>query len=697
MIHGADKGGSITPTNGVPQVIVQADGPSSYMAGVHATVYGVPVGGKVYYLTADGKPFVWDWDTRTLTAGNQIGGATASNIGGLFVTASGAIIVSCTPSGATYARIYRSTDGLTYTQVADFNGWLTPLSTTDNFKMVTQAGNGWLFASVYGTDAAGSNAGSLLRSKDDGLTWEDIQLNLNNPIKRHMHFVQWDRYRSLLFAGGGDDGGGVDESLVEVSADYGDTWTVLPQTFQCTGIIAHPTHLFLCSDRQSAGSTQETNIWRITGATLAELVASPIAVAFNSVSGVPFSFSGPGGAGFAWGGVYDAEHGVLYASYGSGTAGTGDDGKYGYLVASEDDGATWHVVGAVTGAGTGYQWGEPSFVDNDRAGWKYSSLAVPRALRWMVVRSDYVAHINQATGKHYNTGTIAAPLADVLESAGAVKSNALTGKYNPIRHKLVADYAINRAFGRARLVLDKGAFNFTGSVTGTLDTNEGFEHGTDTAPSGWAETVLGGDVVWNSATQKRSGSYSARCETTVATSGQYAHANRTISSIASMPGETLWIDFGYYLDEASSPGNLDICRLPGGTSLRLFASTGYLIFVSTTPATSCYPCLVEPKAFTLRQWVKIKIAYRISSAQNAFDGRVRVWQDGQLILDVSGVITNNGSQLTSIYFGHRNQSSHARISYVDDVRTDWGADIDQPSGVVFNATACVQIPDGRYS
>lgn len=127
-----------------------------------------------------------------------------------FYTRAGTLIVSLTD-----AQVFRSTDdGVTFTKVLDAYGW--------------RGTDGIFQDSVTGAIIFGENEGSaesvlrLMRSTDDGLTWNAVLTRTNAQI-RHWHSVQMDMYTGEWIATSGD----TDAQVEWWKSSNGTSWTCI--------------------------------------------------------------------------------------------------------------------------------------------------------------------------------------------------------------------------------------------------------------------------------------------------------------------------------------------------------------------------------------------------------------------------------------------------------------------------------------
>jgi len=107
---------------------------------------------------------------------------------------------------------------------------------------IVQNKKGWLFAGEYSNKRLDESCAFIYRSKDDGKNWEIVYNNPDNA--RHIHFVAADPYTNYLYAAMGD---GDDRARLIRSEDEGNSWNTIGQNslnpnidWQFTSIVFTP-------------------------------------------------------------------------------------------------------------------------------------------------------------------------------------------------------------------------------------------------------------------------------------------------------------------------------------------------------------------------------------------------------------------------------------------------------------------------
>lgn len=246
----------------------------------------------------------------------------------LFLASSGTILLSFIFSNA----IFRSDDdGETWTRPLEFitEGAVNTSNRADN---IAEADNGWLFVPQYHQKSPTAKDVHLWRSKDDGVTWEDLATKtvfdsddnnlgtVTDRVQAHIHGMFWDKYRNHLYVSHGDS-----SSLdnVFVSDDYGDTFYEI-ETIQMVGIAFTENSGFLTGDENGNRRIFKLDLSSVT---TAKQVAALTPAETLDPTDPPFNKATQNDMGFAWMGYYDGTHVIFPYGEGSVAAVTADDGE----------------------------------------------------------------------------------------------------------------------------------------------------------------------------------------------------------------------------------------------------------------------------------------------------------------------------------------------------------------------------------
>lgn len=686
-----------------PKLLRKMDNPLASLA-LMTPVYAVGIGDKIFAVcggsTDAGYSFVYDWTTREMSRSSaQIcGGAIeAGSINGLWASSTH-LFVAMRNSGVLQAKIYRSaiTDGLTWTEVFDFATDLPNVHTSGGYqlKQMCECSDGTLLAACYNSTAAAGNTFSkaLLRSTDSGVTWTDVEPNLATRAYRHVHFVVWDKYRSLVWVGVGDEG---DKAQISVSSDFGVTWEGVPSSFQVTGIIPLPNSIIYLSDREISGS-KEAGIWRLDGATKDELFKATAYNVFDPIKDGGLGYADPAAAGFAWWGWYNEDNGVMYAPY---VETAGATGIYAALVASGDGGTTWDVIATEYNSSapaafvTQNQTSRPSdYADWD--GWHYLAGGGTFTAPWMVHAADQDLQVANSTGYINGTGSASRPMKEIPHIYREIKQTYTSMFHLPRRFKLTENYADALHQSTDQVVIDRNGFSFAGSAVGALHTDEGFE-GTGT-PSGWASTVNVGTLDYDSVAQAHSGSQSAKClVASGAVTGAYAWAQRNVTALTDDMVRTY--EAWFYVDVPAASfitGNFSIIKTHGALRCTLYgAAVPYLQVTHGALSFVGYLRANDRVAFPMQSWNKVTLRIRKDNGGGAYPyaGGVELWlNDVKLVSIPGGGRSSNVASESLVYFGVGDRSTAFAYDipvYVDDVKIVDTAIPAQSAGLVLAGAA----------
>ena len=674
---------------------------------------GLPMGigrnGLVYMVGANGECGVYDYTAETLAeytgALRVAGNATNSAPTSFWMHSSGAMLVSGKLStDATYS-LYRSTDlSAGWTKVLDIKAFFgTTDLNADRVRSFAELPNGWIVGCLYGTaDLDSDNTSAIIRSKDAGVTWEALtgwDRTAYHP--RHMHFVTWDPYRSVLWAGGGD---GLDASKIAYSTDYGNTWTAWGNSWQAVGVVPLPEGVLLLSDHNN----ESYSAHRVPGVTLEEVLAVPITttthVAYNPVTQHPIGISAPNvlqKAGFAWIGWRDERTGVTWAAWGEG--GSQDAGVLAGACDETGRSGNWfNIEWDAAGSGfTGQAYGQPinSFLDG-WDGWMYSYSTTGGIFRWRVIPPDWVIHVDEAAGTPWGSGAEDDPINYLPD-----------GLYpQPRKIKLLANWTANAALGAPGLVVDCDAYTLGTDVTGTLAVDEGFEGGS--LPTNWSNETVGGgalpDYTHAAAPSPHGGSRAVKG--VIASTNTHACRSRrsTTGLTALTEGQDHWIDFWYYLDEASFRGACYIANWSNGGSIQIGTqpdrqgATRLVLKYYSTDAILYGPDSWTPVEVPLQTWFRVTARCRFAAATAPYAGQIQIWLNGRQVLNIHGIKTWNGSDARTFAVGITNAAtaSGTRTAIWDDVKASLGTgafDPRKPTAAQLYGTGQRTLPEGINS
>ena len=206
-----------------PWLYATTEGPTQYAHNSNIRGHCLGFGGCIYLVNSvDRKCYkyaagAWSALSSAIDAGSGVFHLFFADSRGYLFCAWGPA------SHAGAQKLYRSIDGgVTWAAVIDS----TYMPDGDDFiGSMTEADNGYLFASVYNdVDPAGTAARELMRSTNGGTTWASIATAAlaATTYTRHFHSVYFCPHRRALFASGGDNGV---LSKIIVSTDYGGTWS----------------------------------------------------------------------------------------------------------------------------------------------------------------------------------------------------------------------------------------------------------------------------------------------------------------------------------------------------------------------------------------------------------------------------------------------------------------------------------------
>ena len=656
-----------------------------WASGAHDKLYAVSYGS-----TYAGYSWVYDWATSALSRSTaQIGGGavTSGYTRGPW-RSSTHIFASTKLAAGTFPKLYRSTDGLTWTAVDDLSTWSGGEPTGDYvLQGMCETSSGVLLAAWYNPTLANDDGYTkgLSRSTDGGATWTEISANLDMPVARHVHNVVYDKWRDLVYVVQGDGGDGCSAN---VSDDDGETWQAMPKVFQCTGVIPTPEFVLLLSDRPTTGS-KESGIWRIQGTTVAELQDCDPIMVWDSVYDAKLGTSTAADVGWGWWGWYNAADNTVFVPYSS----TSASGNFAQIVGSQDGGRTFGVMASEYDSGGTVSAFLPNcqrpsdYAEWDGWHWIPGSVTYNRAMRPQ--RNDAAFLIANSTGYANGDGSSARPRKQIPTMVRNVKNTA--GHYftPPVKYKLTEDYDEGLYLSQHGVIIDKNGFDFTAAGVGALNIDESFE-GTG-APSGWVANLVGtGAVDWDSTTHAYAGSQSVKC--TIASASDQAFVKMTNQNFVN--GETWNIQFRAYVDLASmTSGSFKLLNTAGNFYLKLSGGAGGpMLSLANTSGVISYQKQGDERAFPLQEWVNIELRIRKYNGSGDPTGGAELWQNGEKLLSVTGG-WNTSSQATEsgVNFGIGTVTTLTSANvYIDAVKIVEGSFLPvQTTGLVLTGDGVV--------
>ena len=623
-----------------PWMYMDANGPTNFMLQSNIRGLGFGVDSAIHCIsTQDRKFYRYSGGAWSGPLSSAID-ATAGIFSLMYMDSRGYLFAAWkNPSQA----LYRSTDGGA-TWAAVINSSTLPRP-DDYIGTMTEADNGSLYATGYNSvDAAGTAVNKVWKSVDGGATWQNITPNLSFQYQRHIHNIVWDVFRKCLWISGGDS----NNQYIQVSTDYGQTWSSWTASFQCTAITMDADYLYYGSDL--AG---DHGIYRARGKTVAEILASvPRRVA--KITDVP----GTDGTEFAWWADRDAQGNVFFPY---------TKGARAVLLASSDQGMSWSDVLNTQVPGSTNLGSEFVLVSKYKSGWDSYYYSMMNALRyctrWRVYKSGIAYAVGNLTGDDDFGNGIDVARKTIPEHG--VKPNAVV--------TLTENYEENASLGLPGLLLDSNGKTFGAAVSGTIAISETFEG----APSLTTVTATGGTVDQAATANPYAGAKHARC-VTAASAGSMAMVNK-ISGVPGVSGDTVWLSGYFYLASATITSATYIAQFNASTGLYIdnTASGGGLCVQTAVDSKIFRQHLDDYVAFPLGQYVKVKMSVYL----HATKGEIRVWQDGRRVLHVKGINTLN-TYAGTVRWGV--SSGQVLTMDVDNVKASLNVDPDLPAAYVLN-------------
>jgi hypothetical protein len=148
-------------------------------------------------------------------------------------------------------------------------------------------------------------------------------------------------------------------------------------------------------------------------------------------------------------------------------------------------------------------------------------------------------------------------------------------------------------------------------------------------------------------------------------------------------------------------GTFDVFRWTNGPTLAINSSAaGSFLQVFSASKTVTVTQGSAKVPMPLQTYIKIKLAVKIAPASAGGQGRIRLWQDDRLVIDVVGVLTRSGSQLTNATFGFLLGGAAIGINltqWVDDVATGMNGDPDVTPVRLLCGTSQALIKEAVYT
>ena len=629
---------------------------------------GVGYGGKV--VAVDNAGSFWRWTAaggweQVSTIGVITGTASV-----LFADSRGYLFYGVAATVGTPKPLWRSTDdGATWTSVLTFGG------SNDGASPMCEDDAGNLYVGAYGLGASGvtlaENSRSVWKSTDSGANWTAITANLPGgaaAINRHIHSVQWDHHRSLLFVSTGDAGA---SSKINVSGDRGATFSAWAGSTQATALAFSATHVCYACDQST-----DRRIYRAGVASLAEVLASTPAVAWDWVADASLPDNGQTTNGYAWQGLSDSQGNMVFPF--------GSEGVRTSVMASSDGGATWgEVLTGPLGQNTWHTFAQVSHYNTSRDGFQYGVDTTPTTdilSQWRVYAPGTVLPVAYSTSQVPSSGVVA-PLTSLIDY----------GLQTPgVVQKLSTNYAAQATITMDGAVVDTAGLTLGAAVTTYPVYVDPFDNVTaPTMPTGWTLSTSGtGTAIVTTTAQKVSGANSAIA--VLGAGAAAAQMRRTTAPWTLVDGATVWCSANWFVTAITATR----CDFIEFNHIRIgwVLSDGVkrLVVANSALAINYPQALYEAIAFPENAWVKVKVAITVASnTVGAKNGRVRVLQDTgtgyKMALDVVGIpIYPAGSLSQNLWLGG-NSGGNACSIYMDDVRMGT-SDPDRPPAVVLTGS-----------
>lgn len=558
--------------------------------------------------------------------------------------------------------LYRIASGST-----TFTSVLSLTAATNHVKLMCEDDLGNIYACGY---ASGSTTIELWKSTDGGLNFTKIVGASGFPgsgivPNDHLHGIYWDKYRKLLFCTYGDLTG----SYIQVSNDYGTTWSSWTTTDQTVGMGFDKDYIYLSNDLSGNHKIYRASV--PIGTPLNKLIITPVTEVFNPVTYFGISAND---IGICWN-IYNV-NGIIVAPY----SGVATSGIKAYMIASTNQGTNWEVLGASapsTGAAVSYA-GFPCAPSEYCASWNrnyYSSRNVgattSRMFKWNVFPFGTILKIDDTNGSYLGDGYYR-PIKEILHN----------GIGNGVIQQLQKDYTSN-AYLTGKVLIDRNGYTLGTAVSTTPLLTYSDE--TTLTPTGFTTGVttaaLTRDATGAPVFGHISGSISTKAVST-GTANEVA-ATRTIATYSTdiVAQPDIWCENYMFLNSTLTGSTIINKMYKSGTNHRL-------ILTATTTSTTLRWVNLDTSedntfnpaydvCFPTNKWVKVKM-HMLRSA----NGRIRVWIDGILMYDIIGINTAHttaASNVESTEIGISNTSVALTLFY-DLIKTSYN-DPSQPAAI----------------
>jgi len=624
-------------------------------ANLHQDACGIAFDDKAVTLGRSGQINYFDGQGWTETYTGLAPGSGEM----ICITSHGNIFASFTGSN----KVYRSIDGGKAFSVC----YTFPASTATTHAIAEDA-DGVLFMASYDTAPTGSaDGGQLLKSMDGGASWSDITANLAMTYARHSHAVIYDHYRDALIVTGGDSTG----QYMQYSTDGGNTWSIWNVLDQVTLVIPMRHGLVICSDHSS-----DRDLY------FAETLGGPVVSVYHP----DINTSVPANNGFVWHGEYDDDSGLVWVAY--------QEGDFYRVVASDDGGFNWQVLlDGQPGTDGVFARGRTYFTDRAKKHGVYSdpgirfSAASDSGIKpyacyaYKVLPASFRGfRVDAVNGSDLGDG-YSAPMKELLDSPDLAVVAPLI---------MESDWGEAAWFQSVVEIDGQGKYGFTGAAESATDrVTADFESGLS-AP--WTTGTIGsGTIDTASTTNPKTGTKCMRIVCPSGTSGAYIR-----NDMVSPDGKEYWGEADFYISALPTGGDYLSLMFTGGQSnceLRVRAG-GRLeyYYYDTVNKAHGYLSAASPsggaKTISAGTYVEVRMRLKVLDGGR---GRVTVWLDNVLALDMIGVRTNdeaNGKTPTQMRFGAK--ANYAVTVDIDNVVMQTEANPRMTlGGAVFKATGAV--------
>jgi hypothetical protein len=202
---------------------------------------GLAYSNKVLFGDVSGYLYVYSGGSTSQVFNSGV----SAGISSLFKDSQGTVLISWK------GGIWRTTnDGSTVTQVFSFP------KADGSATSITEDSNHYLYAGQYATDS-GCGCANLYQSTNDGQTWSEITPSSWSSL-RHVHWVYWDQYRSLLFVVVGDPGGTGNSVYYSSQPISSTSFSAAPHLTQSLAITSDANYIYGGQDGMSTACLYRT-------------------------------------------------------------------------------------------------------------------------------------------------------------------------------------------------------------------------------------------------------------------------------------------------------------------------------------------------------------------------------------------------------------------------------------------------------